>query len=296
MRVEYILKDPYYPADPKPIPIALQKKLLLPFGVVKNCYEVEVIGYDSKVEDEFRSIMAVPYDSVQKCLEDCASLMEVGDREFSAGNIEPAIENYKKAFKAIHILIDGRTRRVLADSFFHDGIEGGRFSGQIGTTVRVVLRVQLVARVVASYLKLKEWEEAAFWGMRSIRIMREAMDTEFEDFLTDFIASSDVGLLYVRTSIAFRKMEDTKSEELKAYENEKHIIANSEELLRCAEKYLKGQNEPLLKKELGIYGVKKFEWSSAAFESDIDSLAPMDFDFSIKSYESGASSSENSSE
>lgn len=298
LRVEYSLKDPYYPADPKPIPLSLQKKLLLPFGVVKNCYEVEVTGYDSTVEDEFRSRMAVPYDSVQKCLEDCSNLMEVGDREFSAGNTQNAVEKYKEAFKAIHILVDGRSRRVLADSFFHDGIESGRFIGQIGTTVRVVLRVKLVARVVASYLKLKEWEEAAFWGMRSVRIMREAIDTEFEGFLTDLIISSEVGLIYARTSIAFRKMEDAKSEELKVYQNEQDV-ANSERLLEFAKKYLKGQHEPLLKKELDTYGVKEFQWAFTSLkeeESDVDSLAPMNWDFNDALPEGGATTSDKNSE
>lgn len=279
LKVDFILRDPYYPADPKPIPLALQKKCLLPFGMVKGLYEVAVEGYDDSVEQELRRTMDTPYDTVQKCLEDCVALMESGDRELNAGHAEGALELYIKAFQAIHILISGRTRRVFADSYFHEGVESGRFAGQTGTTVRIILRIALVTRAVSAYLKLQQWEEAAFWGMRSIKIMREAMDTEFENFLSDFIPTNDVGTLYIRTGIAFKKMEENKSVELAIYDHDKSF-ASSEGLFRAAPKYFKGPCEMIVKKEFGDLGMEVPEEfvnkDKDGREGDVDSLAPMD--------------------
>ncbi|KAF2465282.1 uncharacterized protein BDR25DRAFT_396286 [Lindgomyces ingoldianus] len=274
LRVTFVLQDPYYSADPKPIPIVLQKRLLLPFENVKGLYEVEVQGYDEGVKLELERRMAIPYDSVQACCERSTAFMESGDRAMAEGRPDQALQLYVKALHAIHIIVDGRTRRVLADNFFHSAIESGRYSGQTGITVRIILRIKLVSRTINAYLKRQQWEEAAFWGLRSIKIMREAMDTEFEDFLAQFVGAFDVGLIYLRTAVAFRKMEDSKSEELKQYKDED--VASSRELFPIAIKYLQGPHQRLIRKELDENHVEldRLPFIDDA-ASEVDSLAPM---------------------
>lgn len=268
LRVDFILQDPYYPADPKPIPLALQRRMLLPFGVVKGLYEVDAQGYDDSLTAELGRRMAVPYDSVQQCLEKCAALMEEGDRESSAGHAESALELYVKAFAAIHIMIDGRGRRVLADHFFHTGVESGRYAGHSGTTCRIILRVNLVSRCVGVHLKLRQWEEAAFWGMRSIKIIQDGMGTEMEEFLLQFVARADVGLLFIRTYIAMKKMEEHNSEELALYQGDE--TANTANLYNIANRYMRELQE-LMKKELAEH-----QCQAPPDTGDIDSLAPME--------------------
>ncbi|KAF2788797.1 hypothetical protein K505DRAFT_314239 [Melanomma pulvis-pyrius CBS 109.77] len=249
----FLLQDPYFHANPKPIPLSLQRRLLLPFEKVKGLWEIEINGYDERVKQELLELMAKPNDTVQKCCEDCAEFMESGDCELAEGNADQALELYIQAFRSIHIIITGRTRRVLGDPFFHDVIEAGRFAGQTGTTVRIILRIKLVSRAVKTYLKLQQWEEAAFWGIRSIRIMREPRESEFEGFLTEFVGAKDVGLLYLRTAIAMRKMEEKGSEQLSDYVNEKET---SKQLFPLTAKYLKGKYQRVIKKELNESGVR----------------------------------------
>ncbi|KAF2711883.1 hypothetical protein K504DRAFT_231773 [Pleomassaria siparia CBS 279.74] len=273
LRTTFVLQDPYYPADPKPIPLALQRRLLFPFEKVKGLYEVEMDGFDERVKQELKTLMAKPNDTVQKCCEDATELMEKGDGELAAGKAKKALESYSQSFKTIHILIDGRTRRVLGDPFFHDGIQGGRYTGQSGTTVRIILRIKLVSRTVHAYIKMQQWEEAAFWGMRSIRIMREAMETEFEGFLTEFVGADDTGLLYLRAAIAMRKMEENGSDELA------HYLCNgenSERLFLLTKKYMKGKWKAVVKKECEAVGMEvPTDIFGKDLESDMDSLRHM---------------------
>jgi hypothetical protein len=232
--------------------LALQRRLLLPFEQIKGLYHMEVSGYDPAIHKELQRLMAIPIPSLQQCCEEAADLMEKGDMALSKNNPEEALDSYIESFRAIHILIHQRTRRVLADAFFHQSIALGRFAGQTGMTVRVVLRLKLVARCVLTYLKLSQPSEAAFWGARSIRIMRESMDVEFEDFLSDFIGGEDVGLIYVRTGVAVWMLEKEKAEggDGGDYEGE-----GSERIWNLATKFLRGRKKEGIRKELREFGV-----------------------------------------
>ncbi|KAI8932486.1 hypothetical protein NX059_010670 [Plenodomus lindquistii] len=254
----FVLRDPYNPDEKEQsnIPLPLQRRLLLPFEQVKGLYSSVIRGYAPEVATELRRRMAVPVPSLVEHLDRATDLLDQGDTVLAANQPVEALELYIQAFKAIHIIIKGRTRRVLADVFFHEAISTGRYSGQTGMTVRVMLRLRLVARTVACHLAMKNWDEAAFWGMRSIRIMREAMDTEFEDFLTEFLGGSDVGLIYVRTGVAFWKMEADKKtwdKEIEGYKGEGD--ARSEVLWEAARRYLSKQSKEPVRRELVEYGV-----------------------------------------
>ncbi|OAL57471.1 hypothetical protein IQ07DRAFT_556227 [Pyrenochaeta sp. DS3sAY3a] len=259
----FVLRHPQYSSkisgelhSNKEIPLSLQRRLLLPFEQVKGLYHMGFSGYAPSVQEELERRMALPIPTLQECCESATDLMAQGDVALAANTPLEALELYRKAFHAVHILIHGRTRRVLADVFFHDGIENGRYAGQTGMTVRVVLRLKLVSRTVAAYLQLHEYGEAAYWGMRSIRIMREALDTEFEDFLTDFLGDSDVGLIYLRTGIALYKMETDLStwlRELSAHTEDP--LGTSAMLWGPAARYLRKGNLELARRELRAFGV-----------------------------------------
>lgn len=226
-------------------PVGVQKRLLLPFTQIKGLYQMEVRGYADGIKRALEAGMAVPIRGLAECCDAAVCEMERGDAEMQEGRAQEALDAYIAAFRAIHILIHNRTRRVLADVFFHASITTGRFAGQTGMTVRVVLRLKLVARVVLAHLRLGSPDEAAFWGMRSIRIMRESMDVEFEDFLAEFVGGEDVGLIYVRTGVAVWMLEGQGA----GYEGE-----GSEKIWGLARKFLRGRRKDGVRRELEGFG------------------------------------------
>ncbi|KAF2993038.1 hypothetical protein E8E13_000516 [Curvularia kusanoi] len=259
----FVLRDPDMDdvdeGDEKDIPLSIQRKILSPFGQVKGLYGMEVEGFDKGIERELRAAMAVPPPTLRHSCELSTKLLHEGDAHLALGadGAKDALESYKAAFHAIHILIYGRTRRVLADTFFHASINSGPYAGQTGMTVRVILRLKLVARMVAAYLVQSSWAEAAFWGMRSVRIMSEAMDTEFEDFLAELVGGDDVGLVYVRAGIALYKMKadiERWHDEIKAYEGEE--MADVRRLFEVSQKHLK-RGKANVRREVEKYGLPR---------------------------------------
>ncbi|KAJ4368502.1 NADH dehydrogenase [ubiquinone] 1 alpha subcomplex assembly factor 3 [Didymella sp. IMI 355093] len=263
LSTSFTLRDPDMDdvdeGDEKDIPLALQRKLLLPFSQVKGLYSMDIEGYNKTVERELRAAMAIPPPTLQQSCESATKLLHEGDAHLARGEegAEDAWESYKAAFHAIHILIEGRTRRVLADTFFHAQITTGTYAGQTGMMVRVILRLRLVARMLSVFLTQRNWGEAAFWGMRSVRIMSDTMDTEFEHLLADLVGGDDVGLIYVRAGIALYKMKadiETWHEELKDYEGEE--MADVSTLFRVSQKHLRRGKERA-RKELERYGIPR---------------------------------------
>ncbi|KAG9194370.1 hypothetical protein G6011_04405 [Alternaria panax] len=258
------------------VPIALQRRLLLPFEHVKGLHGTSVHGYSPAVREELARLQAKPIPTLRESVESATDFMLAGDAALaSSSNVDAntndddpdaqaankdaalqALELYTKAFHAIHILIHGRTRRVLADDFFHDSITSGRYAGQTGITVRVVLRLKLVSRTVAAYNRLGQWGDAAFWGFRTVQILQESFNTDFEHFLADFIEGPDAGLVYVRAGIAFWHMEKNKEAwlgELISYADEP--VAESGRLWAAARRFVKPAASADVRKELQSYGV-----------------------------------------
>ena len=281
----FVLRNPYVePNDEEEdaqgeqeglgIPVALQRKLLLPFEHVKGLHSISIHGYSPTVREELARLQAKPIPTLRESVESATDFLLAGDAVLASSNADTnntdnpdaqaaneeaalqALELYRKAFHAIHILIHGRTRRVLADDFFHDSITSGRYAGQTGITVRVVLRLKLVSRTIAAYNKLGQWGEAAFWGFRTVQILQESFNTDFEHFLTDFIEGSDAGWVYVRTGIAFWHMERDKEAwlgELISYADEP--VAESGRLWAAARRFVKSAARADVRKELQGYGV-----------------------------------------
>lgn len=245
------LRDPFTPQDEeKHVPKARQRRLLLPFGQVKGLQRVVVSGdpepYESVIK-EMRAEMAVPLDSPEKCLVESTRLKDEGNVHLKAERPLEALESYRKAWLAMHIIVKGKIRHVHGDQYFERGLEEAPFEGQHGGTVRVVLRIRLVANTILAYLKLKDYDMAIHTGMRTIKIMRssiglaedEAASDATQEALTRFAASAEMGKIYYRTALAWKELDD-KSEARK--------------LLRVAVVYL--PNDQIVRRELAACALR----------------------------------------
>jgi len=202
----------------KQIPNAIQRQFFEPFGQVKELQDVKVYGeYNSFIAKEMRDAMDVPYVSPKECLERSTKEKDDGNAELAKGNTAKAREHYIQAFKEVHIICEGRRRNIWGDAFFVQELEGGQYDGHQGHVVRLTLRVKLVANMIQTYIKDENWDEAVFWGMRSINMMREANpDADEEMVMLGWPGADSVGKIYYRTGYAY-KMLDDKSEARKLY-------------------------------------------------------------------------------
>lgn len=259
-----------------PSPPHLQRRLLLPFGNIKGMSSMHTTGYLSAITTELEARMKTPLPTLSQTLETATHHLETGDQHLAANNPTDALSSYTAAFHAIHILIHApsRTRRILADAFFHAVIPSGRYAGQTGMTVRIVLRLKLMARYVHAHLCLGRYDDAAFWGMRSIRILRDALDTQFEAFLTDVVGAPDVGFIHLRTAVAMCKMAADQEtgpwdHVLREYKAEGE---SSDRLFTVARRYLRnGLAE--VRRELEGWGMGEDVVASFADESEQGSVA-----------------------
>ena len=210
LRLTLKLQDPYpVPFESRPIPKALQKRLLEPFGIVKGLHEVRVEGdHYPSVEKAMRDGMETPYKTAEECLEEAAKLKDEGNEALKNKKYKEAIALYERAFLAIHIVCEGRRRSVWADEYFHRELQSGPNKGQHGQMIRLVLRVRLVANIVHAYLQMHDYEEAKFWGKRSIDLMYDPLDVENDGPIPDFVAAPEMGKIYYRTAMAYKALGD----------------------------------------------------------------------------------------
>ncbi|EMC98867.1 hypothetical protein BAUCODRAFT_44540, partial [Baudoinia panamericana UAMH 10762] len=179
LRLTLKLRDPYTPDwDEKRVSKSLQRGLLLPFGKVRNLHSVVISG-DPKplpsIETELRALQALPVPSPEHCLREATRLKQEGNVELTAGRYTAALELYKEAWKAMHVIVAGRQRHIHADRFFAGELQEEPYKGKIGQQERLVLRVQLVANTCQAYLKQEKYDDCAYWGKRSISMLRQAM-------------------------------------------------------------------------------------------------------------------------
>jgi hypothetical protein len=288
----FILRDPYHPADSKPVPLELQRQLLLPFGDVKDLYDTNFSGYHESAISELRKAMKIPYPTVRQSCELATTLLEEGDLLLMTNKPQKAMDAYIKSFDAIHIKISGRNRRILADGHFAEDIHEGQYAGQAAMTVRVVLRIRLVARIIRTYLHLGRPEEAAFWGIRSIKLVGQGQSpsANMEDFFSDFIGSSDIALIYAWTAAALSVMEgDPKwKEERAGYIFEDGGVADTEVIWRRAGVYFTNEkytNERKgLVEEMKRLGIKAPVGVFTDEASEIDSLGHLDLEAADSSW------------
>lgn len=150
-----------------------QKELLEPFGIIKDLNTITFIGAEAGVEKRTRELMAVPLETPTECLTKVENLKDEGNNALKKGQFEEARRLYIAAFGAMHIIVSGRERAIHGEAYFETELSKS-FEGETnGRVVYFKLRAKLVANMLMALLKLEQWDEAVFWGMRSITLLRE---------------------------------------------------------------------------------------------------------------------------
>jgi hypothetical protein len=189
------------------LPVGLQRRLLEPFGMVKQLREVEVLGSHSMaVKQSMRDLMEIPEDTPEQCLERGNKLKDAGNVALKAKKPLEAISLYVEAFRAIHIVCIGRYRAIWGDAWFNRMLTQEPFKNQYGQVLRIILRTRLVANIVKAYLDMENYEEAWFWGERTIDLLRIASGMREDQPLISFPAAREVGQIYYRTGLALKHM------------------------------------------------------------------------------------------
>jgi tetratricopeptide (TPR) repeat protein len=194
--------------EPLPVSVALQKRLMLPFGAIKNLRELKVTGpaVDPDVDKAMRDAMAVAYETPEQCLENATKLKDEGNLAIKKGQPKAALDLYLQAFEKLHVVNEGRKRYIWGDAWFHKQLRGGPYDGQYGQGVRVILRVRLVANVLRAYNDMKDWEEAEFWGERTIGLVRGSVGINDDEPIVNFGATQELGKIYFRTGLACKNL------------------------------------------------------------------------------------------
>ena len=202
------LRNPYVQSwDDSHVPKAVQRRLFEPFQLVKGLSRVDIVGeHYSSLGNKMREGMAMPYDPPWKCLEESSKLLQEANVALSKREPARAIELCVRSFEKIFVVCAGRRRSIWGDAWFDGQLTDGEFKGQHGQFVRLGLRVTLVANIVKANLMLKRFEEAEYWGMRTIALVREAVGVGFDDAVISFPASEQLGKIYYMTGVAYRAM------------------------------------------------------------------------------------------
>ncbi|WPH03023.1 Hypothetical protein R9X50_00589700 [Acrodontium crateriforme] len=197
---------------------ARQKELLFPFGRVKDLRSVLIAGElkpSPAIKDEMARLQAIPTPSAEHCLAEATRLKLEGNTALARNEYAATLEYYRQAWLAMHVVIKGRLRYIHADAFFGRELREAPYTGKLGQAERLILRVQLVANTCAVYLKMKEWEECVFWGMRTINMLREAMGADErqeispeDEAVLGFPAADQMGKIYYRTAVAQKELDD----------------------------------------------------------------------------------------
>ncbi|GAB7360213.1 hypothetical protein MBLNU230_g7974t1 [Neophaeotheca triangularis] len=250
LRLVVRLCDPFTPEyEEKKMPKSLQTQLLLPFGMVKNLQDVSITG-DPKplpsIVAEMRSLQAQPYESPEHCLRECRRFKDEGNDALKAGNYYEALSLYSQAWEAMHVVVRGHERHVHAEAFFEHTLSEEPFVGKNAQVERLLLRVALVANTCQVLLKLEDYDECMFWGLRTIKTIRQAIGftedahlSADDEYVHGFVAGTSMGKIYYRTALAYKAVDD-KSE--------------ARRLLRVAEKYL--PNDKFVKEEIAACALR----------------------------------------
>ncbi|TKA77966.1 hypothetical protein B0A55_05806 [Friedmanniomyces simplex] len=257
LRLVLKLHDPYTPEyEEKRVLKSLQRKLILPFGVLRGLRSQTLTGdpkpYPS-IETELKELQAKPDASPEHCLREATRLKTEGNAELKQDNFHAALKLYDQAFTAIHIVNKGHIRHIHADRFFTRELREPPYTGKNGQSERLILRVQLVANTCLAFNSLEDYGNARFWGLRTITMVRESMGMDVnmdispeEEAVRGFPAASEfvlslseMGKIYFRTAVAVKALGE-KDEARK--------------LLRVAKVYL--PNDPRVAAELASVALR----------------------------------------
>jgi len=229
LQLDLNVKDPRDPS--RPVPKSVQERLLLPFGVIKDLYTLSfqsakgLLPLDSAVIDALKKAQRTPEPTPEQCIERALALKDEGNRLVVAEkSYRAALKKYNDAFAAIHISVKGRDRTIHCTGYYVQTLHSGSYKGFDGHFARLIVRIQLVANIVHTCLKLEEWAEAYFWGKRSITLFWNSMSSNITDegeiggpgwdsFIAEtstmgFRAHDEMGKIIYRTGLAARKVDE----------------------------------------------------------------------------------------
>ena len=217
------VQNPHLPNEK--LPKAIQERLLLPFGQVKDLHSMQVEFFPDTSSDDSSEVklketvvksQAIPAPTPEECIGSALAYKTAGNKRMEVKDYEGALEEYFKAFAAIHVIVNGRDREIHCDAYYGQELQSGPYQHQYGHYIRMMLRVQLVANAVLAYIKLQRWDDAYFWGRRSIVMFRTSMTgvddiggEGWEEWVQEshsmsFGAKNEMGKLFYRTALAAR--------------------------------------------------------------------------------------------
>lgn len=252
LRLKLTIQDPHVP-DRK-IPKALQIRLLMPFGMIKDLDTFTVHGSKllPSVDEALKKERAIPDPTPEQCIEKGFALKDAGNALLKLGLYRQALEKYIDSFGAIHIYVSGRVRTVHCEGFYIRELGSGTYKGQRGEYPRMILRVQLVANIVLAYLKLEDFVEAHFWGKRSIILFWNSVTGEEGDEIGDlgqdwltrirevrFAGHEAMGKIFYRTALASRALG--KVADMKALFKAAAILLPHDEIVQNEMKAFEGK-------------------------------------------------------
>jgi hypothetical protein len=219
-------QDIYGAGPSKQLSVALQKRLIMPFGQVKHLYKTEFTGNHEPahgLEDALKAAQAKPHASPESCLAEATKFKDAGNALLKAGDQRAALQQYTLAWRALHIVISGRLRHVHGDRYFVGILSEAPYAGLDGQVERLRLRVQLVANTCLAYSQLQDHKECVFWGMRTIVTLRNARDGALadadawmnvsprEEAMLGFPAADQMGKIYYRTGMSMAALGEDAS-------------------------------------------------------------------------------------
>ncbi|PVH75253.1 hypothetical protein DL98DRAFT_602271 [Cadophora sp. DSE1049] len=218
LRLTFNIRDPYQLSfEQRTIPKTLQRRPLEPFGVLKDLYD-----------------MAVPYPSVEKCLEESTPLRNAGNEALKMQEYHEALRLYREAFRHLMIICEGRRRSIWSGAYFQKQCVGGTFDWARWSDGSFRSTVAARFQPVMALLKLEDYEEAKFWGMRSINLMRGGMDGD--EVMLGFEGAPEIGKIYYRTGVACGELGG---------------VFGARDLMKIAAKYL--PNDKIVQRDLAAF-------------------------------------------
>ena len=192
------------------LPVHFQEKLLLPFGILcaKDCTQIKGQWHDQSVEHTLQEMIESPEATPLERLKECENIKNFGNKALTSGNYQDALDFYIRALDEIFVVCSGRSRLDTRKSYFDVILNDDHFPSHSGMEIYFLLRAKLAANILKAFLKMKNFEEALFWGTRAIDTMHEYQENYNDRLAMGTPANDAVGRIFYRTGVAAKALGD----------------------------------------------------------------------------------------